>query len=229
MLLDNREHGLRELLPSAPFKQLPVADIWIGLSGEEIVKGGLMIERKTVADLEASILDNRYREQRSRLLSVAAESGAHACYIIEGEIDRLGPVRLNKQALQKFITRLMIRYHIPVFQTDSLRGTADLVSLMEEQWKSDPTTFEQPQTLSYIETRGKTRQENTDDPAVFACSVLMCCRGVSAAGAKGILEGCGGKLSDVLAAPADRLAAIQIGKKKLGKAVAERLYTLLHN
>ena len=121
-MLDDREHGLRELLPSWPIAHLAVGDIWIGYSEtQEILENGLIIERKSVADLEASILDNRYREQRSRIMAYATEKKAHAIYIIEGELDRLGHVRLTKQALLKYITRLSIRYHIPVFLTASLK------------------------------------------------------------------------------------------------------------
>ena len=86
-MLDDREHGLRELLPSWPVSHLPVADIWIGVPLDAEGVNGLMIERKSVADFEASILDNRYREQRSRLMTYATERKAHVVYIIEGELD----------------------------------------------------------------------------------------------------------------------------------------------
>ena len=52
--LDTRERDLIRLLPSFPVKQLPVGDIWIGEQ-----EGGLVIEHKAVADLEASLLDGR--------------------------------------------------------------------------------------------------------------------------------------------------------------------------
>ena len=76
-MLDDREHGLRELLPW-PIAHLPVADIWIGTdpSGNPLANS-VLIERKSVADFEASIMDNRYREQRSRLMSYATEQKAH--------------------------------------------------------------------------------------------------------------------------------------------------------
>jgi ERCC4-type nuclease len=229
MLLDTREHELRALLPSASVRQLPVGDVWIGLSGEELAANGILIERKAVADLEASILDGRYREQRSRLLAHCAERQAHPLYIIEGEMDRLGHVRLTKSALMKHLTRLALRYHIAVFQTSCCELTAELCSLLEQQWNEDPTTFAMPAKLTYIETRGKSRQENTDDPHTFACSVLMCCRGISAVGAQAVLEGCGGSLEGVMRASIDSLAKIQVGKQKFGKAKAERLHTLLHH
>lgn len=227
-MLDDREHGLRELLPW-PIAHLPVADIWIGTdpSGNPLANS-VLIERKSVADFEASIMDNRYREQRSRLMSYATEQKAHVAYIIEGELDRLGPHRLTKQALMKHITRLALRYHIAVFQTASIKETAELCQLLKDQWTADPTTFEQPATMTYVETRGKTREENSDNPAVFMATVLQACRGVSSAGAKAIAA-VYPSLETLMKATQEELAAIQVGKQKFGQVKATRLYSLLHN
>ena len=229
MILDDREHGLRELLPTWPVAHLPVADIWIGTdpSGNPL-PNSVLIERKSVADFEASIMDNRYREQRSRLMSYATEQKAHVAYIIEGELDRLGPHRLTKQALMKHITRLALRYHIAVFQTACVKETAELCQLLSDQWTADPTTFEQPATMTYVETRGKTREENSDDPAVFLATVLQACRGISSAGAKAIAA-VYPSLDSLMKATTDTLAAIQVGKQKFGQVKAARLYSLLHN
>ena len=257
--LDDREHGLRPLLPNEdfPFTHLPVGDIWIAVDSEtkDIRENGLIIERKSVADLEASILDGRYREQRSRLLSYSSEKKAHPIYIIEGDLNRTASrgwkgmdedslplplhmqtqtqtqtkqFRLQKPAHMKHLTRLALRYHITLFQTASLKETAELCQLLAEQWKADPTTFAQPKTMTYIETRGKTRQENSDDPKVFATSVIQCCRGISATGSQAILAAFGSSLKGVWEATQDQLAAVQIGKQKLGQVKAERLYSLLH-
>lgn len=220
IVLDVREHGLKALLPEASCISLPVGDIWIGLEG----KNGLVIERKSVADLEASILDGRYREQRSRCMAFATEKGASLVYIIEGV---LRGNRMATSALQKHITRLCIRYHIPVLRTASLQETAALCTLLEEQWRSDPTTFEQPATMTYVETRGSTRQANTDDPLVFSTSVLSCCRGVSVSIAQELLKAFG-SLDGVFAATQQALAAVKVGKQSFGKVKAERLHGLLH-
>lgn len=229
MILDDREHGLIELLrgfsaPALEVKHLPVADIWIGTDKPN----GLMIERKSVADFEASIIDGRYREQRSRLMTYATEQKAHVVYVIEGELDRLGKRTLTKQALMKHITRLALRYHIAVFQTASINETAELCSTLEDQIATDPTTFEQPATMTYIETRGKTREENSDDPKVFLASVLQACRGVSSAGAQAIAA-VYPSLSALMAATPEGLAAIQVGKMKFGQVKAARLHSLLHS
>lgn len=233
MILDTREHALIQLLPPSvrTIQQLPVADCWIGTSSEgKPAANGLLIERKAVADLEASILDGRYREQRARLLAAANEHRAHPVYIIEGDLDRMGPnVRLAAPALMKHITRLMLRYHIAVFQTASLQDTAQLLLLLQDQWTADPTTFEQPAQISYVEAAGgASKAANRDSPTAFAAAVLQLCRGVSTVAAQAILAAHGGTLESVLAAEESALATTQIGKRKLGPAVAARLYGLLH-
>jgi ERCC4-type nuclease len=220
MILDAREHGLKTLLPGSTSTSLDVGDIWIGMEG----KHGLIIERKSVADLEASILDGRYREQRSRCMSYATEKGASLVYIIEGV---LRGNRMQTSALQKHLTRLCIRYHIPVLRTGSLQETADLCLLLEEQLATDPSTFEQPASMTYVETRGSSRQANTDDPLVFATSVLSCCRGVSVSIAQELLRTFR-SLDGVLAASKEALAAVKVGKQSFGKVKAERLHGLLH-
>lgn len=248
MIVDNREHGLLKLLPADTItvKQLPVADIWIGISdttGTGSTEGappaatnGLLIERKAVADLEASILDGRYREQRARLLSKATELSAHPMYIIEGDLDRLGVVRLSGQALMKHITRLQLRYHIAVFQTACIEETARLLLLLHDQWKSDPTTFEQPAKLSYVEAAGGgSKSANRDDPSAFAVHVIQGCRGISAAMASSLLEAHGGTLEGIWNASEESIANTSVSKgaagtkgRKVGKAVAGRLFSLLH-
>ena len=229
-MLDDREHGLRELLPTWPVSHLAVGDVWIGTVPEtvEIAPNGILIERKSVADFEASILDTRYREQRSRIMAYATEKKAHVAYIIEGELDRLGHIRLTKQALMKYITRLALRYHIAVFQTASVKETAELCQLLQDQWKSDPTTFEQPATMTYVETRGKTRESNSDDPKVFLATVLQACRGVSSTGAQAIMT-LYPSLETLMKATLEQFAEIQVGKQKFGQVKATRLYSLLHS
>ena len=118
--------------------------------------------------------------------------------------------------------------HIAVFQTACLKETAELCALLRDQWTTDPTTFEQPTTMTYIETRGKSRQENSDDPAVFATSVLQACRGISSTGAQAILA-VFKNLEGIMAATQEQFAAVQVGKQKLGQVKAARLFSLLHS
>lgn len=227
-ILDTRERDLIQKL-GWPTRALPVGDAWIGvdLSGN-LPAGGVVAERKSVADLEASILDGRYREQRTRLLSHCQLNGYRPLYIIEGELDRIAG-RLTKQALRKFLTRLTLRYGVAVLQTDSTDDTAKLCRELADQLKEDPKVFqtEEAAKVQYTDTISVYKRANKDDPAVFASAVLQNCSGISAAVATAVLMAYP-TLTDVWGATQPQLAAVVVGKRKLGAVVAQRLHTLLH-
>lgn len=226
-IIDTRERELVHRL-GWPTRNLPVGDVWIGLSGEVLALGGIVAERKTAADLEASILDGRYREQRTRLLSHCQINGYRPLYIIEGDLDRLNG-RLAKQALRKHLTRLTLRYGVPVLQTESVADTAKLCEELAAQLTEDPKVFmtEEAAKVQYTDTISVYKKGNRDDPAVFASAVLQQCTGVSAAGATAILATYP-TLTAIWDATTAQLGSVQVGKRKLGLVVGERLHTLLH-
>ena len=225
-LVDTRE---RDLIPILGWRSrtLHVGDIWIGLSGEEICRGGVVIERKTVADLEASIMDGRYREQRTRLVTYCSERGARPLYIIEGSMDRMMG-KMTEQALQKYLNRLMLRYGVAVAHTSSLEGTAAACRLIMEQIEAESTIFVHMDAgaVAYASTVSVTKRGNKEDPKIFATTVLQCCPGVSAAVATALYEAFG-SLMGVIAGAEPALAAVMVGKRKVGPVVAKRLYGLL--
>lgn len=222
ILLDTREHGLIGLM-SNPQQQLPVGDAWIcDASGAPLV----VVERKTTADFEASFLDGRYREQRTRLLAFCAEKKARPLYILEGGLD--GRRRsLERPALQKLVHRLMLRYGVAVWQTRDLEDTAATLGLLAAQVKDDAKVFE-AETLSYTDVMSTIKRKNSEDPTVFAVGCLQQCPGVSANAAKALVDAFGG-FQGVLAAEEKSLAETKVGARKLGPVVAKRLWGLLHS
>jgi ERCC4-type nuclease len=128
--LDTRESELITLLNDVTVKALPVGDIWVGVKEDgAMAEGGIVIERKSIRDLEASILDGRYREQRGRILAFCEENKTQPMYILEGSLSS-STGRLQKSALMKFIQRLILHYQIPVIQTTSIHETAELLQTM---------------------------------------------------------------------------------------------------
>lgn len=230
--VDIRERELIPLLRPWPAKQLPVGDIWIGLSGEDLIEvacGGIVAERKTTDDLEASILDGRYREQRTRLTTYCRQQGARPLYIIEGPMDRLWG-KLTQETLQKYLNRLMLRYGVPVIHTETTEETAALCKLLAAQIAEDASVFvaTDPASLSYSSTVSISKKGNKEDPRNFAACALQGCPGISAAAAEAILTACGGGMEGVWKAEEAALAAVVVGKRKLGPVVAKRLWGLLH-
>lgn len=239
---DYRERALLKLAPTVKELTPPVGDIWIGdLSGSNLMAGGVILERKTGADLEASIMDGRYREQRGRLLAYAAEHKVAVGYVIEGILDRLDG-RLTESALLKHITRLQFHHRIPVVQTASSKETVRLAELIEEQWVKDCGKFawpclsvtgstDTPSTNAAAVAASYIKSACRDTPETFLLGTLTQCRGISEAMGRFILEKYP-TLEMLMVAQAVDLALIgdpqNPAKKRLGKAVAERLYGLLH-
>jgi ERCC4-type nuclease len=227
---DTRERDLIPRLTNVITRNLPVGDIWIGLSGEEVAPGGVVAERKTVADLEASILDGRYREQRTRLLTYCQQRGARPLYIIEGSLDRIQG-RFTEAVLRKFLNRLQLRYSVAVIQTDCLDSTATLCRTLLDQIVADPTVFvfQDGAQKDYAHCVSVKKSTNKDDPRTFASLILQQCPGISATVADAILRGGSETLGGVLALSEAEMAALPITeKRKVGPSVAKRLFGLLH-
>ena len=91
LIIDNREHGLYEkceqILSNDPVyttietQVLHIGDILVKTDeGKDV----MIIERKTLADLLASIKDGRYEEQSHRLKHASGFPSHNIVYIIEG-------------------------------------------------------------------------------------------------------------------------------------------------
>jgi len=233
--LDYRERGLQNLQPTLKLITPPVGDIWIGeLDGSgNLLEGGVILERKSLSDLEASIIDGRYEEQRGRLLAYANEHKVASGYVIEGETTGFQGRRFTGDSVLKIIARIQFHHRIPVFQTKSLESTMALATLIEGEWLKDKTHYSwqsgagnsaTPVAASY------TKSNSRDSPDSFLLGVLTQCRGISEALARIVLEKAKNLEGLMTLGEAD-IAAISdsTGKRKVGKAVAARLYGLLHS
>ncbi len=231
--LDNREHGLIELIHTVhPPRALHVGDIWIGISGEQPAAGGLIIERKTWGDLEASVMDGRYREQRGRLLAFSEETGARVVYIIEKSKLR----NFSYESVQKFIARLQLVHGITVFETGGIQGTADLVPTLAAVWEKDPDTAFKSAATAQRAADGihVVKRDNDSDPRLFVLKILCLCPGISSTVAEAIMTAHDNSFEKIMQSAAKTIAAIKVptktGKERaIGSKIAERLYGLLHN
>jgi ERCC4-type nuclease len=225
--IDTRESELIKIFETAEVKQLPVADIWIGVIEEKMVEGGLIIERKSIRDLEASILDGRYREQRGRILSYCQENKTQPMYILEGNLGS-ATGRLQKKAIMKFINRLIFHYQIPVMQTSSVQETAELIQALVEQWKDDPKNLQRTTELVKV-TDGIHIQKkaNAGDFKQFGICCLAQCPGVSVKMAETLINTFG-SLKGVMEAPVKEIEDLKVGTRKIGPVVSKRLNEILN-
>lgn len=225
MFLDSREGELSKLI-DATIKQLPVGDIWIG-TDEKVKEGALIIERKSIRDLEASILDGRYREQRGRILSFCQENKTQPMYILEGPLSS-ATGRLQKKALMKFINRLIFHYQIAVMQTSNVHETAELINSLLEQWNEDPTRLQRTTQLVKVEDGLHVQKKvNAADPKQFAIMCLAQCPGVSIKIAETLITTFG-TLKNVIDAPVKEIEMVKVGSRKVGPVVSARLHEILN-
>jgi len=225
--LDTRESELITILTDITVKALPVGDIWIGVNEEgKMSEGGLIIERKSIRDLEASILDGRYREQRGRILAFCEENKTQPMYILEGSLSS-NTGRLQKSAIMKFIQRLVLHYQIPVIQSSSVHETSELIQTLMEQWKEDPTRLRQTtERIKMTDGIHVQKKVNAADPKQFAIACLAQCPGVSVKMSEALIVHFG-SLKAIMEAPVKDIEAVKVGARKIGPAVSKRLHDII--
>jgi len=209
---------------------LTVGDIVIGSDASGNPKeGALIVERKTVADFEASFLDGRYRDQRARLLTFCQERKANVAYVLVGDLEKMHRVQ-TKGALMKLLTRLQLHYKIPVFYTKTPQETADLAVTWLEQWRESADSFSmRTSEITLADTIHVSKKHNAENPKTFATACLVNCQGVSVKMAETLLENWK-SWTEILAASVDDIANVKQGNgRKIGPVVAGRLYTILHS
>ncbi len=215
LIIDNRETALHELVKvDHEFLQLHIGDIIIG---ESVEKPILILERKTYADLQASIIDGRYREQRGRLLA----SGARVGYVLEGSPTMLRPP-MTGASIEKIVSRLMLVHGVAVFRTPNTAGTAELITTLNGMWQEDPKCFD-TETNSQRAADGihVVKKNNTESPEVFGISMLCLVPGISVKAAEAWLATFG-NVGTVIKAEEKALADVKNGSRRIGNAVASK-------
>lgn len=99
-----------------------------------------IFERKTLQDLQASILDGRYKEQKARLLSNTSQK--YITYIIEGDTI-LSPTTYEryKSMIQGAYLHTMFRDNIRILYTKNIVDTVSLILLISTKIIDNPGKF----------------------------------------------------------------------------------------
>lgn len=178
LLIDSRETKIIERLENDPkileykTKYLDVGDFILS----DFNKNSLIIERKTWADLSSSLKDGRYREQRSRLIQFQEQNiSSKVFYIIEGIYN--DSFLKEKNAILK----LQFVYNIPVFYTNSVMHTINILKNWLENNENLNTFFSQKREieLDQIEARTKSKKKNYADATLYFGECLASIKGLS--------------------------------------------------
>jgi len=139
-------------------------------------KDVLLIERKSLSDLIASIKDGRYEEQSYRLLHSSGYPSHSIIYIIEGMFSQLRSL-IEKKTILSAITSLNFFKGFSVFRTCSLQETAENIVWMAEKIDRDFGKGKIPYYLNRtidnnIENNGENVVESSQPIPNNYCSVV---------------------------------------------------------
>ena len=224
---ENLIHGdiIISSLPEKTCEDLEYVDISKDIETENLF---YVVERKTLSDLSASIKDARFREQKSRLISVYPND--KIVYIIEGW--KINKYSLPEKTLVSAIINLIFKHGFKVLFTRSLQDTATVIKdihakLLKGELNGDKIDYGQ-ENLGFIPIKKSDISENN----AFACQ-LATIPGVSASIAT-IIQKKYTNMSNFIRVlesetePGKFLSGIQITpKRKIGPKLSEKIYKAL--
>jgi ERCC4-type nuclease len=116
------------------FKQvLPLGDVLIRTDEDKDV---MLIERKTFADLFASIKDGRYEEQSYRLMHTSEFPLHNVCYLLEGMFSQLKNI-MEKKIIYSTFASLNYFKGFSVMKTSNVRESAEYIIWMANKIDRD--------------------------------------------------------------------------------------------
>jgi crossover junction endonuclease MUS81 len=171
-IVDTREKELINILTSKnidfKIEQLDLGDIVFKTDTED----ALIIERKTVQDLKASICDGRWKEQKMRLLNCGIEK-RRIMYLIEGDISKT--YNISSNSIIGSLINSMLRDNLKIYKTFNIQETVDFIIRLNDKLKKDMNLFfkDSSQTTSkdYSAVLSKVKKDNLT-PTVFYIHIL---------------------------------------------------------
>lgn len=147
--VDSREDALNDMLRlnltgtkhSLRSESLPVGDVI--LSSEDGGTDYLVFERKSLADLAASIQDGRYKEQSHRLQALPHVHNHNVVYVVEGDFARYSErfSKIGKGTLHSAMCSLNYYKGFSVVRTMSLMETHELIQSYANKLASSPAPY----------------------------------------------------------------------------------------
>lgn len=239
--IDCRERALINLFTTIDIKieSLEIGDIQICETSEDGNTEILLVyERKTIADLDSSIKDGRYHEQKSRLVSNVQRN--RICYILEGDI-RAASKRTDTDAVFGAVINTMYRDKIFVYRSFDLNDTYQIIRNIWERINKDKKKWNE-----YLNNK-KIDECSEVDPKVYKLSSTKSknvTKDVVFINSLNNIPGCSSKIAKVIqeeyitlknlvnafeesSDPEKMLKDLKIGTRKLGPVLATRIYEFI--
>lgn len=185
LCIDVRERKCIELCLEASIEHT-VAQLDLGDFHITSPDGVVIIERKTVPDLLSSVKDNRYKEQKMRLLQQKA-LGKKVLYVIEGQIDMLD------QTLLGCCINMMIGDDISIMFTKDVPDTMAFVEHVKSRIQSKPARYFVPRSITsddYVSASICPRKKDNCTKESVLLNQLCSVPGISTKKGKAIMQYC---------------------------------------
>ena len=188
VFIDNREkdiiNKLFEESISFETKNLDIGDIQIVFDNRPVI----IIERKTLKDLSASIKDGRYKEQKIRL-NVCGLDKHNIVFLIEGKLNNYGgKYLLPKSTLLSSMVNTLFRDGFSVFKTQDLNETCLFLKKIIKTAQDKPENLKKKQLVEDYTTVIKTQKKKNLTPSNCFYAQLIQIPGISKQMAKFILN-----------------------------------------
>jgi ERCC4-type nuclease len=175
LVLDYRERAVLEALGTPTIqKNMVVGDMAVMHNDVDVV----LVERKTVADLAASICDGRYKDQSARLL----ETGLPIIYLIEGSLNK--GTSVPKKTMISAMVSMMLGKGFSVVTTENLGDTATFLECLAEKVAKEGGYQGAPKKEEVV----KKAKRDKITPATINHLMLCQIPSISGATAKVVLE-----------------------------------------
>jgi ERCC4-type nuclease len=177
-VLDNRELALKNMAALMQHvdtcENMDLGDFSLSINGQVHV----LVERKTLSDLASSVKDGRYKEQKSRQLSVFGKE--KLIYVIEGRFnfdDSSGFITgLPKKTITSCIINSFIRDGIRIMMTANPMETANFLIALCIRVRKDPSKYLQKETdivSNYNECLKAKKIDNLTPRTVFVAQLCQ--------------------------------------------------------
>ncbi len=166
--LDNRE---RDLIPFFKSENIEIEESNLDIGDIQFYNNDdllIIVERKSLSDLSASITDGRYKEQKQRLL-YAVNHKIRKIYFIEGEDMR--DFHLNKSVFEGLMLSNVIRDKIMIYRTKNIEDTfINLKKIYEHlpKWLNENWDIESLDSFEYSGIKSKKKENVTQEIAFKA-------------------------------------------------------------
>jgi ERCC4-type nuclease len=147
--VDTREDALNDMvrlnLTGTPHttRSEPLAVGDVILSSDDGKTDYIVFERKSLADLAASIRDGRYKEQSHRLQAMPGMHNHNVVYVIEGDLARYNErfSKISKKALYSAMCSLNYYKGFSVVRTMSILETYELIHHYADKLSVSPAPY----------------------------------------------------------------------------------------